>query len=243
MKRTRQVEITKLRATPTESGGHTIDGYAALYDVLSSPIYYVTDSSGQRKAVRERLAPGAFDQAVGAGADVTSNINHDDDRLLGRTTSGTLKLEADALGLAFHTDVPDTSYARDLAVLMQRGDIRDCSFAFTVNEADIQRSVEGDYVVETITRVSKLYDVAVVTRGAYPQPFSVFRELPADGEAFTIQDLAFRYSTEAEPSASTREGKGAIEQAALGSQQDALRTIALRELDAREHLLKEIAHA
>jgi HK97 family phage prohead protease len=229
MKRTFTVEA-QYRASSTDAG-HTIEGYAALYDALSQPIYYVYDSEGQRKPVRERLARGAFNDAVGAGADVTSNINHDDDRLLGRTTSGTLELEADSMGLKFKTQVPDTSYARDLGILMQRGDIRDCSFAFTVDEADIERSVEGDYIVETVKRVSKLYDVAVVTRGAYPQPFSVFRDLPKDGSVIQVQDLAFRYSQEAEPAASTREGQESSEQTALRAQQEQRRTLELSRLN------------
>jgi hypothetical protein len=241
MKRRRQVGITRLRATNTDTE-HSIDGYAALYGVLSQPIYYVYDAEGQRKAVRERLAPGAFDQAVGPDADVTANKNHDDTFLLGRTSSGTLKLEADAMGLNFHVDVPDTSYARDLAILMQRGDIRDCSFAFTVDEADIERSVEGDYIVETIKRVSALYDVAVVTRGAYPQPFSIFRELPAAGEAFKIQNLAFRYSQEATPAASPREGQQSSEQTALRTQQEQRRTLELAMLGLAMQRVEVLTH-
>lgn len=226
MKRTRTFAANYRAST---IGGHVIEGYAALYNVLSEPIYYMYDSEGQRKAVRERLALGAFDQAVTAEADVTANINHDDDRLLGRTTSGTLEIKADNLGLSFKTDVPDTSYARDLGELMKRGDIRDCSFAFTVDQNDIERSVEGEYIVETVKRVSKLYDVAVVTRGAYSQPFSVFRELPKDGEEFKIQDLVFRYSQEDSPG--TRQGQPSSEQTALRAQQEQFRTLEVARLN------------
>lgn len=228
MKRTRTF-AAEYRASSSDAG-HVIEGYAALYNVLSEPIYYMYDSEGQRKAVRERLAPGAFDGAVGAEADVTSNINHDDDRLLGRTSSGTLSLKADNLGLQFKTDVPDTSYARDLGVLMQRGDIRDCSFAFTVDQADIERSAEGDYIVETVKRVSKLYDVAVVTRGAYPQPFSVFRDLPKDGQEFQISNRVYRYSQVDEPAAGTREGQQTSEQTAQRALQEQHRALELERL-------------
>jgi HK97 family phage prohead protease len=229
MKRELTFDLVRLRSDKA-ADKHTISGYAALYGVRSHPIYHVYDAEGKRVPVREQLAPGAFDDAVGPDADVTSNINHDDDhRLLGRTLSGTLKLQADSLGLAFETVVPDTSYARDLGVLMDRGDIRECSFAFTVEESDIERTVEADHILETIKRIKRLYDVAVVTRGAYPQPFSVFRELPKDGETFTIQDLAFRYSQDATADA-TRAALPPNEPTALRTQQEHNRTLEAERL-------------
>jgi HK97 family phage prohead protease len=164
-KRTRTLPITNLRSEKTD-GGHTISGYASLYGVLSEYI---------RPGVKERIAIGAFDEAV-AKSEVTANVNHDDAFLLGRTSSGTLRLKADELGLAFEVDVPDTTTGRDIGVLMSRGDLRDVSFAFTVDPEDIQieRASETESV-DVIKRVAELFDVSVVVRGAYRQPFSVFR--------------------------------------------------------------------
>lgn len=236
MKRTRTVEA-QYRASTTDQG-HVIEGYAALYNVPSQPLYTVYDADGKRMQVIERIAPGAFDEAAGPGADVTCNINHNDAQLLGRTTSGTTRLTPDTLGLRFLTDVPDVSYARDLGVLMQRGDIRDCSFAFTVDQADIERSVEGDFIVETIKRIAKLYDVAIVTRGAYPQPFSEFRDLPEEGQEFHIQDLVFRYSQEDKPAASPREGAPSSEQTALRTQQEHSRALEVARLELQSQTVE-----
>jgi uncharacterized protein len=167
-KRTRTLPIHNLRSEQTDQG-HTISGYASLYGVLSEPI---------RPGVRERIAPGAFDQAI-ATSEVTCNVNHSDDFLLGRTSSGTLRLRVDELGLAFECDVPDTSVGRDIGVLMSRGDLRDCSFAFSVDPADIEvERISDTESVEVINRVAELFDTSIVVRGAYKQPFSVFRNSP-----------------------------------------------------------------
>src|SRR5579862_1952244 len=112
----------QFRSEQNADGTHTITGYAALYSVLSNEL---------APGVREKIAPGAFDAAL-TKSEVTANINHDDTFLLGRTSSGTLTLSTDSMGLRFEVVLPDTSYARDLGVLMSRGDIRECSFAFTV---------------------------------------------------------------------------------------------------------------
>jgi len=79
---------------------------------------------------REQIAPDAFN-----GCDMTDVrclFNHDDNQVLGRTASGTLTLNRTAAGLEFECDPPDTTFARDLAASMDRGDIDQCSFSFTV---------------------------------------------------------------------------------------------------------------
>ncbi|EIQ76315.1 prohead protease, partial [Shigella flexneri 1235-66] len=50
--------------------------------------------------------------------------------LLGRTRSGTLKLEEDETGLRFELTPPDPSTGRDVIELVKRGDISGMSFGF-----------------------------------------------------------------------------------------------------------------
>jgi len=52
--------------------------------------------------------------------------------VLGRTKSGTLELSEDATGLAMFARVGPTTYAKDLAISMERGDIDQMSFKFTI---------------------------------------------------------------------------------------------------------------
>jgi phage head maturation protease len=79
-------------------------------------------------------------------------------------------LQEDSTGLRFENDVPDVSYARDAQMSMQRGDLTQCSFGFTVSpKGDTYRKdpeIENGYIRE-IRSVAKLFDVSIVTYPAY----------------------------------------------------------------------------
>jgi hypothetical protein len=53
---------------------------------------------------------------------------------VGRTKSGTLKLKDTPSGLTTENILPDTTAGNDLKILIERGDIRGMSFAFTVKK-------------------------------------------------------------------------------------------------------------
>ena len=166
----RHIQTSECLFRALEGGGHEITGYAALYNVLSHPLWRDWESG---KEVRERILPGAFDEAD--ISDVTFNLNHDDHYLLGRTLSKTLILTPDDRGLPFRDIVPNTQLGRDVGEMMARGDLSQNSFAFTVREEDTFREDGGEFLIENIRRIRKVYDVSLVTRAAYPQPFSVYR--------------------------------------------------------------------
>src|SRR3954452_17343861 len=75
----------------------TISGYAALFDSLS------VDLGG----FREQIMKGAFARAL-QQCDIRALRNHSPEALLGRRSSGTLRLEEDDKGLRFEVDLPDT---------------------------------------------------------------------------------------------------------------------------------------
>jgi HK97 family phage prohead protease len=159
---------TEFRAEQSGKDTFVLIGRAASYNVLSR------DLGGWR----EILATNCFDDALAArDLDVRATINHDPDKLLGRTVSGTLQVSTDTKGLNYRVNLPNVSYARDIAELCKRGDIRDSSFAFTV-DADGQKwsqipdpdSDTGVLIeLRTITRISELFDVSVVGSAAYPR--------------------------------------------------------------------------
>src|SRR6202171_3083218 len=101
----------EIRSTPK---GKSVSGYAARYGVLS----------GNLGGFRERIKRGAFDAVLRSNPDVVALYNHDPNKVLGRTGAGTLRLSTDANGLAFDCDLPNTSYANDLAENLQRGNIK-----------------------------------------------------------------------------------------------------------------------
>lgn len=149
----------------------TLTGHAAVFDAWSDELHTLEGT------FRERIAPGAFRDVLEGGADVRALFNHDTNFVLGRTKAGTLALAEDDQGLRVWARVARTNWARDLRASMQRGDIDQMSFAFTV--AEDEWDMDGDAIERTILRVGDLYDVSVVTHPAYPQTDAALRELRA----------------------------------------------------------------
>jgi HK97 family phage prohead protease len=112
----------------------------------------------------ETIAPGAFDRALREGHDVRLTVGHDQNKVLARTRSGTLRLTGDRVGLRFDAELPDTTLARDVRALVTRGDLSDMSFAF-VPTAD-EWSTRDGHQVQTITDLD-LHDVSLVGLPAY----------------------------------------------------------------------------
>ena len=146
------------RAEQTEEGNQIISGHASMYDIRSENLggFY------------EYIEAGAFTPELIAKSDTRALINHDQNLILGRTTSGTLRLNADEKGLRYEFDVPETSYGKDLVVSMKRGDITQSSFAFTVADDDWTTDEDGNNI-RTIKKIERLYDVSPVTYPAYPE--------------------------------------------------------------------------
>lgn len=140
------------------SDSRTIGGYAALFNSPSQNL----------GGFREFIAPGAFNRAAsrnwpGAGSGVVARYNHDDNFLLGNSESGSLRLALDDTGLRYDVDL--TQSRQDVFELIQRGDVRQSSFAFQVEDDDWQADDAG-FPVRTLQQVG-LIDVAPVNTPAY----------------------------------------------------------------------------
>lgn len=117
----------------------------------------------------EEIAEGAFDNALKDGvSDIRALIDHNPSLILARTSSGTLKVYPDEKGLAYEFELPDTSYARDLAVNLDNGNITQSSFAMTVAR-DRWEELEDGTILRTILEVEQLFDVSPVTYPAYTE--------------------------------------------------------------------------
>lgn len=155
----RRVVMSEIMITPQRM----IEGYAAMFGKRSA------DLGG----FVEEVAPTAFTKTV-KEADVRALINHDPNMPLGRSSAGTLELSIDSTGLHYRINPPDTSYARDLMVSMERGDVNQSSFAFyTIN--DNWEATTNDQLLRTLIEV-KLVDVSTVTYPAYPDATSGITE-------------------------------------------------------------------
>jgi len=144
------------RVDSTEDGRDLVVGHASVYDSRSNNLggFY------------EFIERGAFNEELISNSDVRALINHDPNLILARNTSGTLNLTADERGLKYEFEMPETSYGKDLAISMKRGDITQSSFAFTVAEDDWSTDADGNNI-RTIKKIDRLYDVSPVTYPAY----------------------------------------------------------------------------
>ena len=140
----------------------TITGYAAIYN---------SDSEDLGGFI-ERMSKGAFDGRL--QDDVRVLFNHDNNLVLGRTISGTATLEVDEKGLRYTCQLPDTTYAKDLIELMERGDVTQSSFAFTIEDESWEERADG-MLIRTVKKVGQLYDVSPVTYPAYKDSTSGLR--------------------------------------------------------------------
>lgn len=146
----------------------TITGYASKFETWSEPIY---------GWFKEQIARGAFDKTD--MSDVVMVFNHDISGILARTTSGTLKLSVDKVGLRFEFEAPETTLGNDMLELVGRGDISKCSFKFVVETdewryADKENGLEYDE--RTVKAIARLYDVSLVTYPAYKDTEASVRE-------------------------------------------------------------------
>ncbi|SHK48823.1 HK97 family phage prohead protease [Paramaledivibacter caminithermalis] len=160
----RTINMTELRvkSKPNSEEGEktvrTIEGHAAVFNKWS-------EKMGGFFPYKERVLPGAFKDSIEKD-DIRALFNHNPDYVLGRNKSGTLELKEDEKGLKVTIHPPDTQWARDLLVSIDRGDITQMSFGFIV-ESDRWGLEEGMDVRE-LQKV-KLFDVSPVTYPAYPQ--------------------------------------------------------------------------
>lgn len=146
---------TGIEMRASEGGGKIFRGYAAKFNTMSN------DFGGWK----ERIAPGFFDSVL--GNDVRALRDHNPSLVLGRTISGTAKIGVDQTGLWFEYSDPNTTYSRDLAISIERGDVTQCSFAFSLPDGGDTWQKEGDGYVRTLLNCERLYDVSVVTYPAY----------------------------------------------------------------------------
>jgi uncharacterized protein len=152
-----------------------IRGHAAVYNKLSE------DMGG----FREMMEPGAFTETI-ARDDIRSLLNHTPNYILGRNKAGTLKVEEEVKGVYYEITPPDTRYARDLMVSIERGDVSQCSIIFQIDSKKGERWLvdgeekpamdafaamwgESKHKIERHVMKARLFDVGPVTFPAYPQ--------------------------------------------------------------------------
>lgn len=154
----------RVRAASEDAERLSFAGRAIVYEQLSE------DMGGWR----ERIMPGAATRTLAEAPDVRFLLNHDPNYLLGRTSSGTLRLSEDNGGVAVEADMANVSYARDLAELLERRDITQMSFGFWITADGWDGTTHEVYGIDLDGG-----DVSVVTYPAFSQTSAELRAAAA----------------------------------------------------------------
>lgn len=135
--------------------GNILGGHASVFN-------QVADLGSHLEEIDTRAFKRTLDDPE---TDVRALFNHNPDYLLGRQSSGTLKLGTDSEGLEFEVELPDTEWGRSVKILADRRDLNGASFGFIPDEAE-WGEVRGRRLMRH-TSVGRLIDVSPVTFPAY----------------------------------------------------------------------------
>jgi HK97 family phage prohead protease len=159
-------------------------------------VYDSPSDAGGLAWFEEVVKPGFFTKTL-AESDVRALRDHVSWMILGRRKPGrgtpqTLRLEDNKEGLFFEVDLPDTSYARDMTVSVDRGDIDQCSFWFDIIK-ERMTDRDGKKPLRELLE-GKLNDVSVVTFPWYEDTHAEI-DMRARFDALVEQARAGRLNT------------------------------------------------
>lgn len=159
--------MLEIRSSGTLTGkGKTLSGYAAVFN-----------SEAVLGDFTEVIRQGAFAKSLATGSNIRALYHHQGDALLGTTKSGTLQLMEDAKGLSFTLTLPETSHGKDLAILVDRGDVSGCSFGFRVAPGGDRWEQRGGRMVRELLNVD-LLEVTLTSDPAYQDTTVAMRSKP-----------------------------------------------------------------
>ena len=157
----------------------SVSGYAVVFNSESRDLGFF-----------ETIAPGAITEDTILESDVFATLNHDTDKVLGRSRfgQGSLELSVDERGVHYRYDAPNNDLGNSVLEYIDRGDLTDASFAFTIaDEPDAQRWEKRDGAIyRTIYKIDRLYDISNVWTGAYAEA-STHRNKPEDYDKYINQ--------------------------------------------------------
>lgn len=147
------VKQSQIRAVNNNDGSYTVSGYAVVFNQPSQPLPFIEYIS------RDALNDVDFSKTLLLYA-------HDYNKILARADSSTLKTEIDDTGLKFTAQIPDTTLGTDTFKNIQAGNIKGCSFGFTIANGGDRWDTRDDGT--TIHYVDKIDTVSELTLTAIP---------------------------------------------------------------------------
>lgn len=170
MKREVRFSGVELRAS-SSNGKMTIQGRPAVYNSLSKNL----------GGFKEVLLRGCFDESLN-DPEIYATFNHDDSKILGRVSAGTLQVSSDSIGLTMRCELPNNTVGKDLHESIKRGDITKMSFGMYVQDDAWDIATEGGQTFQRRSvKQAKLFEVSAVTSPAYDASSVSARSLFPDG--------------------------------------------------------------
>ena len=167
MEQYRYYTRTELRAT---ADSRQVEGRVFLYGSRS-----VLLPDWDYGSVFEEITPGALSEDDLRSNDVVACLNHDPDQMLARSVAGkgSLQLELDDEGLLMRFEAANTLWGDYALESVRRGDFGGMSFGFLADKDTFSYTKEKDqdgkeYYVRHLDKISRLFDVSIVTHPAYP---------------------------------------------------------------------------
>ena len=158
--------------------GLHVDGYVNVTGKISRPV--ITPHGRCVETVEER----AFQDAIDRAGDITLTVDHDQSHVYANTSSGTLQLEEDAIGLKATVLIKDQT----IIELAKKGKIKGWSFGMYNVVDKMEDRAEGELPLRHISKLDLDHVTLVVNKKPCYAATSV--ECRADSEV-NIEERAF----------------------------------------------------
>jgi hypothetical protein len=154
MNKINRVYDVELRAA---GDSREVQGYAVVFNAPTDLGWFT-----------EEIDRHAFDETD--MSNVYLLFNHDENNVLAGTANNSLQMRIDDRGLFQTSEIVDTTVGEDSLKLVKNGLINKMSFAFTIDPDGGEEWISGaDKDHRIIRKISKLFDVSLVTYPAYNQ--------------------------------------------------------------------------
>lgn len=185
------IEVAESDPNDLENGeGLIVQGYIAV----NAPSHILGKEN--KKKWREVIEPGTFGNAIAKSKRLKQEIDfladHDNKKILASTLNNSLFLEEDDVGLYINARISETTWGKDLFVLVRDGIIKGLSFGMKVIRENWTMSADG-LPLRTISEID-LFEISALKIPAYPTTLLESRglevtevEIPDDLEKRNLQ--------------------------------------------------------
>ena len=205
-----------------------IEFYPSVYNQKSKVIVE------RGKKFREIVRPGAFDNAD--MTNVKATVFHDKNKIIGRSSSGTLELVSDEYGLKAIVRMGTTTLHKDTIEQIERGDLFESSFIARMDK--FNEVYEGGELIRYIDSFSLVRDVSIVDDGAYSNTDIIIRELPKNFKMDEkLKELEIQNK---EPKQSLKEAESKVEELKRSIDDDSENKELKKHLENKENAVEEL---